>query len=79
MNVRELKRILLRYKVDDKVTIGEGWIKVEGKFNSGDAYEEYINSSGGTWSDGCGTAPNGKFCGECATFNCDKCGWEKRG
>ena len=78
MIVKDLKKILLRYKDTDNVTISKDYIKVAGKFNNGDDYEEFINSAGGIWEGGIGYAPNGKWCGECSTFDCDKCGWEER-
>lgn len=78
MMVRDLRKILLRYKDEDQVVIDNNIIKVSGKFTSGDGYEELINSAGGTWMDGCGNAPDGRYCGECGSFDCDKCDWKER-
>jgi hypothetical protein len=78
MTVKHLIKLLREYADEFTVTIENNHIKVVGMYPSGDLFKEFINSSGGVWEGGCGTAPNGKWCGECATFNCDECGWEKR-
>ena len=78
MKVRDLKMLLLHYGDDDELTINGNNIKVVGKFRTGESYEEFINSAGGVWEGGCGTAPDGEFCGECSSFDCDKCRWKER-
>jgi hypothetical protein len=77
MKVWDLKRLLEAYKDDFDIVIKDNYLKVTGQYYN-DHYEEYINSAGGTWEGGCGNAPNGKFCGECSTFDCDKCDWKER-
>ena len=78
MTVKHLRKLLTNYENEFTVTIENNHIKVAGMYPNGDFYEEFINSAGGTWEGGCGTAPDGKFCGECSTFNCDECGWKER-
>ena len=78
MTVKHLKTLLSAYKDDFDVVIKNNNIKITGKYYGDDIYEEYINSAGGTWEGGCGNAPDGRFCGECSTFDCDKCGWKER-
>lgn len=78
MTVRDLKTLLLHYEDDDEVTINNNHIKIVGKFRTGETYEEFINSAGGTWEGGCGTDPDGKFCGQCDYFDCDKCDWKEK-
>jgi hypothetical protein len=78
MTVKQLMNILSYHEDSDEVTINNNHIKVVGKFRTGESYEEFINSAGGIWEGGCGTDPEGKFCGECSTFDCDKCDWRER-
>ena len=78
MKIRDLRRLLLAYKDDFDVVIENGYIKVTGAYYDNYDYEEYINSAGGTWEGGCGNAPDGRFCGECGHFDCDKCDWKER-
>lgn len=78
MTVKHLKKLLSYYDNGDEVVIEDSTIKILGVHWSGETFEEHINSAGGTWEGGCGTAPDGKFCGECSTFDCDECGWKER-
>ena len=78
MTVKQLRKLLSRYDDGDEVVVKNNNVHILGVFYTGETFEELINSAGGVWEGGCGTAPNGKRCGECATFNCDECGWEKR-
>ena len=78
MTVKHLINLLSYHANSDEVIIKDNVIKVSGKFITGESYEEYINSTGGVWEGGCGNAPDGTYCGECSTFDCDKCGWKER-
>ena len=78
MTVKQLRKLLRRYDKGDEVVINNNNIKILGVLWTGETFEEHINSAGGLWEGGCGISPGGRFCGECATFNCDECGWEKR-
>ena len=78
MTVQHLRKLLRHYDDKDEVAINNNQIKILGVLWNGETYEEHINSAGGTWEGGCGTAPNGKYCGECATFDCDKCDLKER-
>lgn len=79
MTVQQLRKLLREYADEFTVTIENNHIKVVGMYSSGDLFEEFINSAGGTWEGGIGIAPNGWWCGECSTFDCDKCGgWKER-
>lgn len=77
MTVEQLRKLLSCYDKNDTV-IFVGNIKIIGKYSDGIGYEEFINSAGGVWEGGCGTAPNGTFCGECSTFDCEQCDWRER-
>lgn len=78
MTVKQLRKLLSRYDDGDEVVIKNNNIHILGVFYTGETFEEFINSAGGVWEGGCGTAPNGKFCGECSTFDCEECGWKER-
>ena len=76
MTVLNLKQILSYYQDDFEVTIQGNVIKVRGRYRPDSTdITEYINSAGGVWEGGCGTAPDGSYCGECSRFECDKCEW----
>lgn len=80
MKVKHLKELLRCYKDEYEVNIVDNVIKIKGKIDAKHIIEEYINSAGGVWEGGCGINPDGGFCGECTTFNCDDCiGWNKEG
>ncbi len=78
MTVKHLKELLRCYKDEYEVNIIDNVIKIEcGLGIGGYTSNEYINSAGGVWEGGCGMAPDGSLCGECSSFDCDKCGWDK--
>ena len=76
MTVGQLRSLLIVH--DDNAEVVINGMKIIGKYTTGETFEEFINSAGGTWECGCGTAPDGRFCGECSSFDCDKCDWKER-
>jgi hypothetical protein len=79
MTIKRLKELLQCYKDEYEVCIIDNVIEIKGKVDADYIHREYINSAGGVWEGGCGMAPDGSLCGECSTFNCDKCGgWKRR-
>jgi len=75
MTIKKLREIL-SYWEDDDIVVVDG-MKIVNKDMLGVTSETYVNSAGGTWEGGCGTAPDGTFCGECSTFNCEQCSWKE--
>ena len=78
MTMKHLKELLSIYKNDAEVIIFDNIIEIKSKLSTGHIHREYINSAGGVWEGGTGVAPDGTYCGECSTFDCDKCGWKER-
>lgn len=76
MTVGQLRSLLIVH--DDNAEVVVNGMKIIGKYTTRETYEEFINSAGGTWEGGCGTAPDGRFCGECSSFDCDRCNWKER-